>query len=99
MRHQLGSGSFHAQAEVRRLAVGAPDAEVLDFETAVMLDHGVEDVLHYVGVDQMAFGLDDFLQGHKRFIVDCGPRISLPQGGLKCSTGHYSCWRWQGPRG
>ena len=56
-------GCFHAQAQMRRLAVGAADAELLHFETAVVFDHRVEDLLHDVRVDQVAFGLDHFLEG------------------------------------
>jgi hypothetical protein len=37
--------------------------EVLDFKTAVELNDGVEDLLHDVGVDEVTFRFDDFLEG------------------------------------
>ena len=52
---------FDPQAQVGRVAIGAADAELFDFEAAVVFDHLVEDLLHEVGIDQVAFGLDDFL--------------------------------------
>ena len=52
---------FNLQAQVRVLGVGAADLELLDFKAAVVFDYGVEDSLHQVRIDQMAFGLNDFL--------------------------------------
>ena len=63
--HLLAGGRFHAQPQIRRIAVGAADAELLDFETAVRFDHLVEDLLHDVGIDQVAFGLDNFFKWHE----------------------------------
>ena len=56
-----GCARFHLQAQIGRLGVGAPDAKLLHFKTAVVFDHGVEDLLHHVRIDQVALGLDDFL--------------------------------------
>ena len=61
MLHQLAAGRFHSQAQVRGLAVGAADAELFHFEAAVMFHHLVEDVLHHVGIDQVAFRFHYFL--------------------------------------
>src|ERR1035438_4997394 len=61
MRHPLAGGRFHLQAQVGWLAVGAADAKLFHLEAAVMLHHLVEDVLHHVGVDQVALRFDDFL--------------------------------------
>ena len=58
---RASSRGFDFQAQIGRLAVGAADAELLHFEAAVVFDHRVEDVLHDVGIDQVALGLDDFL--------------------------------------
>jgi hypothetical protein len=63
--HLPACGRFHTQSEKRRLAVGAADTELLHFETAVGFDHLVEDLLHDVRIDQVAFGLDDFLKWHE----------------------------------
>ena len=63
--HLLPGGRFHAQPQIGRLAVGAADAELLHFKTAVRFDDLVEDLLHDVGIDQVAFGLDDFLKWHE----------------------------------
>ena len=52
---------FHAQAQIGLLGVGAADAEFFHFKFAVVFDHRVEDLLHQVRIDQVAFGLDDFL--------------------------------------
>ncbi len=49
------------QAQIRRVRVGAPDPELLHFKAAVVFDHGVENLLHHVRIDQVAGGLDDFL--------------------------------------
>ena len=38
----------------------------------LILDHRVEDLLHDVGVDQVAFGLDHFLKWHRNLIVAGG---------------------------
>jgi hypothetical protein len=67
---QTGKQAFHlvarsrldAETKARRVGVGATDVEVLYFKTAVELNDGVEDLLHDVGVDEMAFCFDDFLQ-------------------------------------
>ena len=61
MRQQGGSGRFHFQPQIRRLAIGAAYAELFHFEAALVLDYLVEDVLHHVGVDQMALRFDHFL--------------------------------------
>ena len=61
MGHQLAGRRFHLQAQVGWLAVGAADAKLFHLEAAMMLDHLVEDVLHHVGVDQVALRFDDFL--------------------------------------
>ena len=52
---------FHFQAKVGRLGVSPTDAELLHFEPALMLYHRIEDLLHQVRIDQMAFGFDHFL--------------------------------------
>ncbi len=58
----IGSfGGFDLEAQVGRLGVGAADGKPLDFKTAVEFDHGIEDLLHQVRIDQVAFGFDDFL--------------------------------------
>ena len=69
MGQRLAVRRFYFEAEVGRLAVGASDAELLHFEAAVVLDHLIEDVLHDVGVDQVAFGFDHFLERHRSNIV------------------------------
>ena len=61
VRQQLWSGRFDFQAQVRGLAIGAAYAELFHFEAAMVLDHFVEDVLHHVGIDQMALRFDHFL--------------------------------------
>jgi hypothetical protein len=43
------------------LGVGAADAELFDLETPVAFDHGVEDALHQMGVNEVALGFDNFL--------------------------------------
>ena len=65
--------------------------EALDLEPALVLDDRIEDALHDVRVDQMAFGLDDFAQGfhlgnnRSPVGVTCGagrarrPRLELKQ--------------------
>jgi hypothetical protein len=60
---------LHLEFQIGRLAVGPADAELLHFEPAVVLHDLVEDVLHDVGVDQMAFGFDHFLKWHRTSIV------------------------------
>ena len=64
MLHLLTRAGFDAQTEVRRIAVRASDIERFDFETAVRLDYLIEDLLRDVGIDQVAFGLDNFLKCH-----------------------------------
>ncbi len=63
---QAGEGRrirrFHQHAQVRSFDVGATDAEFLYFEPAVVFHDLVEDVLHDVGIDQVAFRFDHFLK-------------------------------------
>ena len=47
------------------VTVGAANAELLHFEATIRLHHFVEDPLHHVGVDQMAFGFNYFLERHE----------------------------------
>ena len=58
-------GSLHLQPEIRRFAIGAADAELFHLESGVVLHHLIEDVLHDMGVDQVAFGLHHFLKLHR----------------------------------
>ena len=65
MLHLPTGGSFEAQPQIGRIAVGAPDAELLHFETAAGFDHFVEDLLHHMRVDQVAFGFNCFFKRHE----------------------------------
>ena len=65
---------LHLQAQVGGFAVGAADAELLHFEAAVILHDLIEDVLHDVGVDQVAFRFDHFLKWHRKFYCRTGSR-------------------------
>ena len=58
---------LYLEAEIGRVAIRASDAELLHFEAAVILHDLVEDVLHNVRVDQVAFGFDHFLDWHMNF--------------------------------
>ena len=62
-------GRLDLQPQIRRFAIGAPDAKLLDFEPAAELDHLIEDLLHDVGIDQVALGLDNFLKLHEVLIL------------------------------
>ena len=53
----------HAQPQVGRIRVGLADVEALDFEAAVVFNDRIEDLLHDMGVNQVALGLDDLLEG------------------------------------
>src|SRR5580698_9195500 len=59
--HVLRLRGFQFEAQVRRFRVGAAYLELFDFKTTVAFDHGVENLFHHVGIDQVARGLDDFL--------------------------------------
>jgi len=72
MVHHILAGGFQLQPEIGRLAVGAANAELLDFEAAVVFDDLVEDLLHDVRVDQVALGLDYFLKLHRNLILTTG---------------------------
>src|SRR5262249_32964348 len=77
--HLVLAGRFDLQPQIGCVAVGASDAELLDFEAAVVFDHLVEDLLHDVRVDQMALRLDYFLEWHRSFhymwrTYSCVPR-------------------------
>ncbi len=63
---------FHFQTQVGGIAIGASNAELLHFEAATVFHDLVEDVLHDVGVDQVAFGFDHFLKWHRNPIVAGG---------------------------
>ena len=56
------------QAEMGRLAIGAPDAKLLHFEPAAVLHDLVEDVFHDMGIDEVAFRFDHFLKGHRSLL-------------------------------
>jgi hypothetical protein len=47
--------------------MGDSDAELLHFEPAAILHDLVEDVLHDVGIDQVALCLDHFLKWHRNY--------------------------------
>ncbi len=59
--HELAGGRFDAKPEMGRFAVGAPDLKDFDFKAALILDHGIEDALHDVTVDQVALRFDGFV--------------------------------------
>ena len=40
-------------------------AEFFDFEPAAELDHLIENLLHDMGIDQVALSFDDFLEWHE----------------------------------
>ena len=65
MLHFFAGGSFHLQTQIRGITVGAANPELLHFEATVRLHYFVEDPLHHVGVDQMAFGFNYFLERHE----------------------------------
>ena len=46
--------------------------ELFDLESAVAFDHGVENLFHHVGIDQVAGGLDDFLLHRGKFTIASG---------------------------
>jgi len=58
----------YLQAEIGSLAIGAPDAKLLHFEPAALRDDLVEDVFHDMGIDEVAFGFDHFLKGHRSLL-------------------------------
>ena len=60
--HRLGIIGVDFQPQIGAVAIGAPDAELLHLEAAAELDHGVEDLLHDMGVDQVALSLDALLE-------------------------------------
>ena len=62
--HALRVGRFDLQAEAGWIAVGAADMEMLHLEAAFVLNNGVEDLLHDVGVNQVAFRFHHLLEGH-----------------------------------
>src|SRR6516225_11276897 len=74
---------LHLQAQIRGFAIGAPDAELLHFEAGTVFHHFVKDILHNVGINQVAFRLNDFLKLHRSFIVrDRGKTTGTPPGAL-----------------
>ena len=77
------SGCLVRKPQKRRIAVGASDTELLNFKTAARFDHLVEDLLHDVRIDQVAFGLDDFLKWHETNRIPCsagGRPLAKPHG-------------------
>ena len=73
--HDFLARRFHLQPQIRCVAVGASDAKLFHFEAAVILDHFVEDLLHHMGVDQVALGFDYFLKVHRSFILTTARRL------------------------
>ena len=67
LRHQLVHlllrRHFDAQAQLGGIAIGAAYRELLDFEPASGFDNRIEDLLHDVGINEMALGFDDFGNG------------------------------------
>ena len=60
---------FDFQPQIRRLGIGEADPELLHLESAAVLHDLVEDVLHDMGVDQVALGFDHFVEWHRNSIV------------------------------
>jgi hypothetical protein len=58
---------LHLQPEIRCLAIGAADAELVHLEAAMEFHDLIEDALHHVRIDQVSFGLDYFLQWHGNY--------------------------------
>ena len=85
---------FHFQAKVGRLAVGPPDTELIHLEAAVELDDLIEDALHQVRIDQVAFGLDNFLHCHGEYQFTTGDAPSSSADGSPTGARNlasYSC--------
>ena len=59
---QFLAGRLDFKPQVGSLRVGAPDAELLDLEPALVFHDLVEDLLHDVGVDQMSFRFHHFVE-------------------------------------
>ena len=55
----LSVSTFRRRCELSALV--RPMRKLLHFKAAVVFDHRVEDPLHEVRIDQVAFGLNDFL--------------------------------------
>ena len=78
-RHQLlehlgqrgGGLRGDAHRHERRLVVGAADPELEDVERRVVADDGVEHRVHELGVDEVAFGLDDLCDGGRDGVIPC----------------------------
>ena len=58
-------GRLDPQPQIRRFAIGAPDAKLLDLEPPPELDHLIKDLLHDMRINEMALGLDNFLKLHE----------------------------------
>ncbi len=56
---------FDLQTQVRRIAIRAPDLKLFHLKAALIFDHFVEDFLHQMRVDKVAFRLDDFVVLHQ----------------------------------
>ena len=58
-------GRLDLKPQIRRFTISAPNAKLLDLEPPPELNHLIEDLLHDVGIDQMALGLNNFLKLHE----------------------------------
>ena len=64
--HGIRIGGVDLQTKLRWLAVGASDVKLFDFETAAILHHRIENLLHDVRVNQMTLRFHPFLQWKRR---------------------------------
>ena len=60
--HRVRVIGVDLQPQIGSVAIGAANTELLNLEAAPELDHGVEDLLHDVGVDEMSLGFHALLQ-------------------------------------
>src|SRR6185437_13427597 len=65
MLHIFAIRRFDPQPQIGSVAVGTADAKLLDFEPAVRFNDLIEDLLHYVRVDQVTLRLDNLFTCHK----------------------------------
>jgi hypothetical protein len=58
-------GRFDFESQVRGFTVRSAHTKLFHFESAAEFDYLIEDLLHDVGIDQVALGLDNFLKLHE----------------------------------
>src|SRR4029079_3941798 len=72
--HRRGRRRSYAHLKPGKIVVGATDGKFEHLEGATVLHHGIEDLRHQTGIDEVSLGLDNFTDA----VISAHARSALP---------------------